>query len=112
MKYSRNHPWNSFAKIVTKSTENEHKSCSLGLYFDLHYVWNKTCFEWASSLEHYHDPMSFLSHKAGPAIRHCHKTDFDVTTRQCVVLDRNLACPILVRRKTLSDGGVKICLLP
>ena len=40
------------------------------------------------------------------------QTDFDVTIRQRVVSDRNLACTLLIRHKTLSDGKVKACLLP
>ena len=38
------------------------------------------------------------------------QTDFDVTIGQCVVSDRNLACAILIRHKTLSD--VEVSLLP
>ena len=34
----------------------------------------------------------------------------DVTIGQCVVCDRNLACAILIRHKTLSGGDVKVCL--
>ena len=40
------------------------------------------------------------------------QTDFDVIIGQCVVSDKTLACAILVRRKTLSDGEVRVCLLP
>ena len=40
------------------------------------------------------------------------QTDFDITLGKCVVLDRNLACAVLVRHKTLSNGGVKVCQLP
>ena len=38
--------------------------------------------------------------------------DFDVTIGQCVVSVRNLARAVLIRRKTLFDGEVKVCLLP
>ena len=34
-----------------------------------------------------------------------------VTTRRCVVSNRNLACAPLIRRKMLSDGEIKVCLL-
>ena len=32
------------------------------------------------------------------------QTDFDVTIGQCVMSDKNLACTILMRHKTMSDG--------
>ena len=38
-------------------------------------------------------------------------TDFDVIIGRCVVSDRNLEYAILVRRETLSDDEVKVCLL-
>ena len=34
------------------------------------------------------------------------QTDFDVTTGQCFVSDKNLANAILIRHRTLSDGEV------
>ena len=37
----------------------------------------------------------------GTAVR---QTDFDVTLGQSVVSDRNPACAIFIRHKTLSDG--------
>ena len=41
------------------------------------------------------------------------QTDFDVTIGQCVASDRNLACAVqIIRHKTLSDGKVKVCLIP
>ena len=47
-------------------------------------------------------------------IRQCPTTDrlSRLTTGRCVVSDRNLACAILIRRKTPPDGEVKMCLLP
>ena len=39
------------------------------------------------------------------------QTDFDVITGRCVVSDWNLEYAILVRRETLSDDEVKVCLL-
>ena len=38
--------------------------------------------------------------------------DSDVTIGQRVVSDRNLACAILIRHTALSDGEVKVYLLP
>ena len=38
--------------------------------------------------------------------------EFDVSIGQCGVSDRDLACTILIRHKILSDGEVKVCLLP
>ena len=49
------------------------------------------------------------------SIRHRRLTDvtnFHVTIGQSVVSDRNPACAILIRHKTLSDGEVKVCLFP
>ena len=40
------------------------------------------------------------------------QTDTDVTIGLRVVSDRNLTRAILIRQKTLSDGGVRVCLLP
>ena len=40
------------------------------------------------------------------------QTNFDVTIGQYVVPDRILACATVVRHKTLSDGEVKVGLLP
>ena len=39
------------------------------------------------------------------------RTDFVVTVGQteCIVSDRNLACTILIRHETLSDGEVNVC---
>ena len=45
-------------------------------------------------------------------IRHCRKTDSDVTIGQCTSSDRNLACAILIRLKILADSGDKVYLLP
>ena len=36
------------------------------------------------------------------------QTDFDVTTRRCVVSDRNLASAILYQTQDLSEGEVKV----
>ena len=38
------------------------------------------------------------------------QTDFDVTTGQRVVSDKNLVCAVLIRYKALFDGGVEACL--
>ena len=38
--------------------------------------------------------------------------DVDVTFEQCVLSDRNLACAVLNRHKTQSDGEVNMYLLP
>ena len=40
------------------------------------------------------------------------RPDSDVTVGQCVVSERNLAYAVLIRHKALSDGDVKVCLLP
>ena len=40
------------------------------------------------------------------------QADFDVVIGQCVVSERNLACAVLIRHETLSDGTVKVCLFP
>ena len=40
------------------------------------------------------------------------QTDLAVTIGQCDVYDRYLACAILMRHKTLSEGEVRVCLLP
>ena len=54
--------------------------------------------------------------RSGPQLtyRHCRtgQTDFDVTFGQCAASDRNVACAILIRHKTPSDGEDKVCLLP
>ena len=39
------------------------------------------------------------------------QTDFDITIAQHVVFDRSLAWVVLIRLKTLSNGGFKVCLL-
>ena len=43
---------------------------------------------------------SDVAFRPGATIRHCRTTDFYVTIGQCVVSDRNLACAVLIRRKT------------
>ena len=58
--------------------------------------------------------LSFLSHSfTGSAALSdvvVRQTDFDGTVGQLVVSDRNLACAIIIRHKTLSDGEDKVCL--
>ena len=41
-----------------------------------------------------------------------HDTVLDVAIGQGLVSDMNLACAVLIRQKTQSDGEVKDCLLP
>ena len=40
------------------------------------------------------------------------QADFDISNKQCLVPDRNLACTFLIRHKTLSEGAVSVCVFP
>ena len=54
-------------------------------------------------------PVKDPIHFTGSVVR---QTGFDVSIGPCVVSDGNLACAILIKHTQLSDGDVKVCLLP
>ena len=50
-----------------------------------------------------------LHPQPGTVVRH---TLSDISIRQCLVSGRNPTCPVLIGHKTLSNGKVKVYLLP
>ena len=50
----------------------------------------------------YWDMEKLTNHLDPPSGTFLRQTDFDVTIGRCVVSDRNLACAVFLRRKTLS----------
>ena len=60
-----------------------------------------TCIHMHALDRHCIRPLSTIRHDLW-------QINFDFTARQCVLSDRNLACTILIRHKTLSHGEVSL----
>ena len=90
------------------SDEQQTALCIIWPFFPLLTLCNRPNFyKWSLTSVYSSESPGALS-----LIRHHGTADLDVTIGQHIASDRNVGRAILIGHKTLSNGEVKVCLLP